>query len=127
MAQGVAPEKDQLHDVVDVRQLQRRLRRLEKFLSPELSETQHQWFTGHLASGRYGVAFESVTRWLAESDTPIPDHIREEILWIASSIDIERVVRAILDHHVHANRDESEVVSSVGEGFMPSTSTSATR
>ncbi len=102
---------------IDVKQLRRRLRRLEKFLSPELSESQHRWFSGHLASGRHGLALESVTRWLGESQLPIPDHIREEVLWIASSIEIEQVVRPILDHHVHRERAESATSPKVSEGF----------
>jgi predicted Zn-dependent protease with MMP-like domain len=117
IAQGVTPEKDRLPDAVDVRQLQRRLRRLEKFLSPQLSESQHRWFTGHLATGRHGMALESVARWLAESEVPVPDHIREEALWIASSIDVERVVRPILDHQVQLTSDELESAPSVSEGF----------
>jgi predicted Zn-dependent protease with MMP-like domain len=117
IAEGVASEDHSVPDAIDVRQLQRRLRRLEKFLSPELSESQHRWFTGHLASGRHGLALESVARWLAESEAPIPDHIREEVLWIASSIEIERVVRPILDDHVYRESNGAETVSNVTEGF----------
>jgi predicted Zn-dependent protease with MMP-like domain len=82
---------------LDVKQLQRRLRRLEKFIAPELSQSQHHWFRGLLSSGRHGLALESVTRWLAESALPVPDHIRQEVLWIASSLEIEREVQPILD------------------------------
>jgi predicted Zn-dependent protease with MMP-like domain len=58
-----------------------------------------------------------VARWLAESETPIPDHIREEVLWIASSIDVERVVRPILDAQAHRESDEAEKGTSVSAGF----------
>ncbi len=54
---------------VDIRQLQKRLRRLERSMSPELSESQRHWFSGLLASGRHGMALESLARWMAESRT----------------------------------------------------------
>ena len=88
-----------------MRQLQKRLRRLEKFLAPELSSSQHHWFHGLVGSGRHGLALESLTRWLAESRLPVPDTIRDEVLWIASSLDIEREVRPILDAGVLAHED----------------------
>ena len=91
---------------VDIRQLQKRLRRLERTLSSELSESQHHWFSGLVASGRHGMALESLARWMAESHTPIPDHAREEALWIASSLNIEREVRPVLDAQVFAHDDD---------------------
>lgn len=54
---------------LDVKQLQKRLRRLEKFLSPEISASQHHWFHGLVGSGRHGLALESLTRWLADPTT----------------------------------------------------------
>ena len=91
---------------VDIRQLQRRLRRLERTLSSELSESQRHWFSGLVASGRHGMALESLARWMAESHTPIPDHAREEALWLASSLKIEREVRPVLDAQVFAHDDD---------------------
>jgi len=88
---------------LDLKQLQKRLTRLEKYLSPEISSSQHYWFHGLMRSGRHGLALESLTRWLAESNLPVPDHIREEVLWIASSLDIEREVRPVLNEEVHAH------------------------
>ncbi len=119
IAEGAVPRpaRDPLPDTIDVRQLQRRLRRLEKFLRPELSESQHRWFLGHLSTGHHGMALESVARWLGESGTPIPDHIRQEVLWLASSMEIERVVRPILDHHAHRERHEPGTVANVSDGF----------
>jgi predicted Zn-dependent protease with MMP-like domain len=102
---------------LDVKQLQRRLRRLEKFLSPELSASQHHWFHGLVASGKQGLALESLTRWLAESRLPVPDHIREEVLWIASSLDIEREVRPVLDASVQAHDPETAATAESGTGF----------
>jgi predicted Zn-dependent protease with MMP-like domain len=102
---------------LDIRQLQKRLRRLENFLSPELSASQHHWFHGLVASGRHGLALESLTRWLAEAHLPIPDHIRDEVIWIASSLDIEREVRPILDEGVRAHEPDLDTDVTVSDGF----------
>jgi predicted Zn-dependent protease with MMP-like domain len=101
---------------LDIKQLQRRLARLEKFLAPELSESQHHWFHGLVAGGRHGMALESLTRWLAESPLPVPDHIREEVLWIASSLAIEQVVRPVLDAGVLAH-DTDDGPTEISGGF----------
>jgi len=90
---------------VDIRQLQKRLRRLERSLSSELSESQRHWFSGLIASGRHGMALESLARWLAESRTTIPDHARDEAFWLAGSLKIEREVRPVLDAQVFAHED----------------------
>jgi predicted Zn-dependent protease with MMP-like domain len=102
---------------LDLKQLRKRLARLEKFLSPEISSSQHYWFHGLMRSGRHGLALESLTRWLAESSLPVPDHIREEVLWIASSLDIEREVRPVLDEKVHAHDADADPESPVSGGF----------
>jgi predicted Zn-dependent protease with MMP-like domain len=102
---------------LEVKQLQKRLRRLEKYLSPELSASQHHWFQGLVGSGRHGLALESLTRWLAESHLPIPDHIRDEVVWIASSLNIEREVRPILDGGVLAHEPDFGADEHVSEGF----------
>jgi hypothetical protein len=102
---------------LDVKQLQRRLRRLEKFVSPELSASQHHWFHGLVESGRQGIALEALTRWLAESHLPVPDHIREEVLWIASSLEIERQVRPVLDAGVQAQVADASPAEEVVDGF----------
>ena len=81
----------------DIEDIERRLRRLEKKVSPELSESQRSWFAGHLATGRHGLALESLTRWLAERRLPVSPHMRNEIEWVASSLHIERMVLPILD------------------------------
>jgi predicted Zn-dependent protease with MMP-like domain len=104
-------------DDLDVKQLQRRLRRLEKFVSPELSESQHHWFHGLVASGRQGIALESLARWLAESRMPVPDHIRDEVLWIASSLEIDRQVRPVLDSGVRAHDADTSPGAEVIHGF----------
>jgi predicted Zn-dependent protease with MMP-like domain len=95
----------QLQDV-DIRQLQKRLRRLERALSSELSESQHHWFGDLVASGRHGMALESLARWMAESRVPIGDHLRDEALWLADSLEIERQVRPVLDAQVFAHEDD---------------------
>jgi predicted Zn-dependent protease with MMP-like domain len=102
---------------LDVKQLQRRLVRLEKFMAPELSESQHHWFHGLMASGRHGIALESLTRWLAESRMPVPDHIRQEVLWIASSLAIEREVRPVLDAGVPAHPAPAGPTTELSGGF----------
>jgi predicted Zn-dependent protease with MMP-like domain len=102
---------------VDVQQLQRRLRRLEKFVSPELSESQHHWFHGLVASGKPGMALEALTRWLAQSPMPVPDHIRQEVLWVASSLEIEHQVRPILDAGVQAHVADASPTGDVVGGF----------
>ena len=71
LRQAIPPTNKQLEGI-DLRQLQRRLRRLERYMDPELSESQHHWFRGLLASGKHGMALESLTRWLAESRVPYP-------------------------------------------------------
>jgi predicted Zn-dependent protease with MMP-like domain len=102
---------------LNVKQLQKRLRRLEKFLSPELSSSQHYWFHGLVSSGRHGIALESLTRWLAESRLPVPDHIRDEVLWIASSLAIEREVRPVLDAQVLSHDEVVDSPVPINEGF----------
>jgi predicted Zn-dependent protease with MMP-like domain len=101
---------------VDIRQLQKRLRRLERAVSTELSESQRHWFSGLVASGRHGMALESLARWMAESQVPIGDHLRDEALWIAGSLHIEREVRPILDGQLLAHEDDfgPDAVSSTG-------------
>ena len=84
-------------DPVEIRQLQKRLRRLERSLTPVLSDSQHHWFRQLVASGRHGLALESLTRWAAESHLPVPDHLREEMMWLAASLQIEQEVRPILE------------------------------
>ena len=102
---------------IDVRQLQKSLRRLEHTLSPELSESQHHWFGHLLSSGRHSLALESLARWLAESRMPVPDHVRDEVLWLASSLSIEREVRPVLDAQVAAHEDGFEVPTAAISGF----------
>jgi predicted Zn-dependent protease with MMP-like domain len=102
---------------VDIRQLQKRLRRLERSLDSELSESQRHWFSGLIASGRHGMALESLARWMAESHTPIPDHARDEALWLASSLKIEREVQPVLDAQVFAHEDLGGPVIAPTGGF----------
>jgi predicted Zn-dependent protease with MMP-like domain len=102
---------------IDVRQLQKRLRRLERATSPDLSESQRHWFAGLIASGRHGLAIESLARWLAESHMPVPDHVRDEVLWIASSLKIEREVRPVLDAQVFAREEYVDPHLAQSSGF----------
>jgi predicted Zn-dependent protease with MMP-like domain len=106
LTEAIPRDPAQRLEGVDIRQMQKRLRRLERAMSPELSESQRHWFSGLVASGRHGMALESLARWMAESHTPVPDHLRDEALWLASSINIERQVRPVLDAHVLAHHDE---------------------
>jgi predicted Zn-dependent protease with MMP-like domain len=106
----------QLGDL-DLKHLQRRLRRIEKFVSPELSESQHHWFHGLVASGRQGLALEALSRWLAESRLPVPDHIRQEVLWIASSLEIERQIAPILDAGVQEQIVDASPAEQPADGF----------
>ena len=84
-------------------------------MSAELSESQHHWFSGLVASGRHRMALESLARWMAESHTPIPSQARDEAIWLASSLKIEREVRPVLDAQVVARDDP------VGQTTAPST------
>ena len=63
------------------------------------------------------MALESLTRWLAESSMPVPDHIRDEVLWIASSLEIEREVRPVLDAEVLAHEEDVGPHAPVDQGF----------
>jgi predicted Zn-dependent protease with MMP-like domain len=93
------------------------MRRLERAISRGLSESQHHWFTHLLSSGRHGIALESLARWMAESHTPVPDHMRDEMLWLASSLHIEREVRPILDAQAFAHTDEFVQLTAPAGGF----------
>jgi predicted Zn-dependent protease with MMP-like domain len=117
LAGAVSSTDHQVLAELDVKQLQRRLRHLEKFLSPQLSQSQHHWFRGLVGSGRHGLALESLSRWLAESRMPVPDHMRQEVLWIASSLEIEREVRPILDVGITAHETSDGLQSPVSTGF----------
>lgn len=116
LAKSASSGNPSVPENIDVKQLQRRLRRLEKTISAELSESQHHWFTGSMARGRHGFALESVARWFAESGTPMPDHLRSEFLWIASSLDIEREIQPIIDahHRQEHHGPDPESTSAVG-------------
>ena len=63
------------------------------------------------------MAVESLARWLAGSHAPVPDHIREEMLWLASSLNIEREVRPVLDAQVFAHEDEFTRPTAPASGF----------
>ena len=76
LVQAVAPPVHAELGDLDVKQLQRRLRRLEKFVSPELSESQHHWFHALVGSDRHGIALEALARWLAESHMSARPHPR---------------------------------------------------
>jgi predicted Zn-dependent protease with MMP-like domain len=102
---------------LDIKQLQKRLRRLEQSIAPVLTESQHHWCQGLLGAGRHGMALESLTRWFAESHLPVPDHIRDEILWIASSLQIERMVRPVLDAQVQAHTEDLHIEYRASQGF----------
>lgn len=81
----------------ELKQLRRRLRRLEAYLASELSESQHRSLTRHLAKGRHGMALESLARWFVETKVPMPEELREEFDWLATSLEIEHFVLPILD------------------------------
>jgi len=97
LAASLPPATPTQLDPGEIRQLQKRLRRLERSLSPVTSDSQHHWFRRLVASGRHGLALESLTRWAAESHIPVPDHLRDEMLWLAASLGIEHEVRPILE------------------------------
>jgi predicted Zn-dependent protease with MMP-like domain len=81
----------------DLRSLRRRIRRLERALDQRLSESQRRWFAHHLSTGRHGAALETLARWVAESNAPLPHHLREEFDWLSSSLEIRQLVLPILD------------------------------
>lgn len=112
------PGDDPAHlESLDIKQLQKRLRHLEQAIAPELAESQHHWFKGLLSTGRHGMALESLTRWFAESHLPVPDHVRDETLWLASSLQIEHLVRPVLDAQVEAHIEDPQIPDSVSPGF----------
>lgn len=117
LAESIPIDPAQRLDDVDIRELQKRLRRLERTISSELSESQRHWFSGLVASGRHGMALEALTRWMAESRTPIPDHLRDEALWLASSLKIEREVRPVLDAQVFAHEGGLDPLAPPTPGF----------
>jgi predicted Zn-dependent protease with MMP-like domain len=117
LAQAVPASMPEQLEGIDVRQLQKRLRRLERSISPELSESQHHWFDRLISGGRHGMALESLARWMAESHAPVSDHLREELLWLASSLNIEREVRPVLDAQVFAHEDEFTEPTPPASGF----------
>jgi predicted Zn-dependent protease with MMP-like domain len=63
------------------------------------------------------MALESLTRWLAQSRMPVPDHIRQEVIWLASSLAIEREVHPVLDAGVHAHDTQTDQTTDVSGGF----------
>jgi predicted Zn-dependent protease with MMP-like domain len=111
-------------ELLDLRQLQKRLRRLERALGG-LTVSQHHWFNGLVVSGRHGLALEALARWMAESTLPIPDHLREEASWIASSLAIEHHVTPILDAEVRMHDADgpddataTRAADAPGEGWL---------
>jgi predicted Zn-dependent protease with MMP-like domain len=103
-------------ETLDLRQLRRRLRRLERSLT-DVTLSQHHWFQGLIASGHHGLAIEAVARWLSESPVPIPDHLRQEVVWIASSLDIEHHVRPVLDAQMALHDEEPSTEGTPSRGF----------
>jgi predicted Zn-dependent protease with MMP-like domain len=100
----------------EMTRLKRRIRRLERTISHELSESQHHWLARLVANGRHGFALESLSRWFAESRFPIPDHIREEFSWLASSLAIESLVLPIVDARRELDLEIPEVIPVVAVG-----------
>jgi predicted Zn-dependent protease with MMP-like domain len=98
------------------KELRRRMRRLERAISAELSESQHRWFQGHLSAGRHATALEAVARWFAESKFPVPDHVRQEFEWLSAALGIEGVVLPILDGRGPAEEAEPSG-EAVAQGF----------
>jgi len=100
----------------EAKELQRRIRRLERTISAELSESQRRWFRGHLSAARHATALEAVARWFAESKVPVPDHLHQEFEWLAAALGIEGVVLPILGGHVPCD-DAGPSVQAVHGGF----------
>lgn len=82
----------------------RRLRRLEKTLRPNLSESQRKWFDNNLATGRYHEALESLAKWSADSRLPVAASTKDELLSIATSIGLRGTMLEILHSRGHAPR-----------------------
>jgi predicted Zn-dependent protease with MMP-like domain len=81
----------------EVRQIRRRLRRLEGAIASELSESQHRWFAGHVTSGRHALALETLARGITNKLTHLPEPVREEIEWLAASLQMREAVASILE------------------------------
>ena len=101
----------------EAKELRRRMRRLERAISAELSESQDRWFRGHMNAGRHTTALEAVARWFAESKFPVPDHLRQEFEWLAAALGIEGVVLPILAGHGPAEDAEPSRGQAVTQGF----------
>jgi len=101
----------------ELRTLERRLRRLERIISSDLSESQHRWFHHHLSAGNPGMALEYLARWFVERRIASPDPLREEFEWLAESLNIRALVVPILDA-----REGIELPSLHGSG-APTTGT----
>jgi predicted Zn-dependent protease with MMP-like domain len=82
----------------------RRLRRLEKTLRPNLSESQRKWFDNNLASGRSREALESLAKWSVDSRLPVASSARDELLSIATSLGVRGTMLEILHSRGHAPR-----------------------
>ncbi len=80
-----------------VKEIDKRMRHLEKAVAAELSRSQRRWFDAHLAAGRPGQALTSLARWTAASGSTIPPEVRGQFASIAASLEMEGLVMPILD------------------------------
>jgi predicted Zn-dependent protease with MMP-like domain len=101
----------------EAKELRRRIRRLERAISAELSESQHRWFLSHLSAARHATALEAIARWFAESKFPVPEHLRREFEWLASALGIEGVVLPLLGEHVPSKEVGTSTSPAVNGGF----------
>jgi predicted Zn-dependent protease with MMP-like domain len=77
----------------------RRLRRLERTLAPNLSESQRHWFESHLDGERYRQALESLAKWTVDLRLPVSPLAQDELLSIANSLGIKGTMLGILHSH----------------------------
>ena len=97
---------------VDDKLVRRRLRRLERSLGPNLTDSQRHWFDSHLEGRRYRQALESLTHWAVDSALPVPPEARTELLDLAGVLGVPGTVQGILHsrerpphHRLHAEED----------------------
>lgn len=76
-----------------------RLRRLERTLAPDLSESQQHWFESNLEGDRYRQALESLAKWTVDSRLPVSPPAHDEFLSIAASLGIKGTMLGILHSH----------------------------
>jgi len=110
LAEAATPRGDR--SPADDKVVRRRLRRLERSLDPNLTDSQRHWFASHLEGRRYRQALESLTHWTVDSELPVTPEARTELVALADVLGVKGTVQGILHsrqrqphHRLHAEED----------------------